>query len=198
MADVKKSILLGLKHEGGLSDHPNDRGGITKYGISLNTFLKKAGIDHNDLDNDGRRKELVGDLDNDGDVDRDDIKLITLDYAIALYREFFAKPLKIRDFEEQMIADQVFDIGINCGVSIGAMILQLGLSNFKEVRVDKIIGNKTLAAANSLSEFETLQLNNYMVDYRIAYYQDLVRRNSKNNDFKTGWINRALSFKVKL
>ena len=31
-------ISKTLKHEGVLSNHPSDRGGLTKYGITFNTF----------------------------------------------------------------------------------------------------------------------------------------------------------------
>lgn len=51
------------KWEGGYFDHPNDPGGVTMYGVSL-MFLK--GLDL-----------WEGDIDGDGDIDRDDVLAVT-------------------------------------------------------------------------------------------------------------------------
>ena len=42
MSDFDRAIEITLKFEGGLSDHVNDKGGLTKYGISANSY---PGID---------------------------------------------------------------------------------------------------------------------------------------------------------
>lgn len=42
MSDFDKAIEITLKFEGGLSDHVNDRGGLTKYGVSQKAY---PGID---------------------------------------------------------------------------------------------------------------------------------------------------------
>ena len=55
------------KWEGGYFDHPNDPGGVTMYGVSL-MFLK--GLDL-----------WEGDIDGDGDIDRDDVLAVTKDTA---------------------------------------------------------------------------------------------------------------------
>ena len=38
MSDFDKAIEITLKFEGGLSDHVNDKGGLTKYGISQKAY----------------------------------------------------------------------------------------------------------------------------------------------------------------
>ena len=57
------------KWEGGYFDHPNDPGGVTMYGVSL-MFLK--GLDL-----------WGGDIDGDGDIDRDDVLAVTKECQIA-------------------------------------------------------------------------------------------------------------------
>lgn len=59
------------KWEGGFFDHPNDPGGVTMYGVSL-MFLKSLGL-------------VEGDIDGDGDIDRDDVLKITRDTAKAIF-----------------------------------------------------------------------------------------------------------------
>lgn len=46
MSDFDKAIEITLKFEGGLSDHVSDKGGLTKYGISLNSY---PGVDVKNL-----------------------------------------------------------------------------------------------------------------------------------------------------
>ena len=64
MANYLKTVPYIMDFEGGLTDHPNDIGGITKYGVSLR-FAKDTG----DLE--------LFDKDHDNDIDRNDIKLIS-------------------------------------------------------------------------------------------------------------------------
>ena len=63
------------KWEGGYFDHPNDPGGVTMYGVSL-MFLK--GLDL-----------WGGDIDGDGDIDRDDVLAVTKDTARDIFKRHF-------------------------------------------------------------------------------------------------------------
>ena len=63
------------KWEGGYFDHPNDPGGVTMYGVSL-MFLK--GLDL-----------WEGDIDGDGDIDRDDVLAVTKDTARDIFKRHF-------------------------------------------------------------------------------------------------------------
>lgn len=76
MANYQLIIPIILKHEGGLTDDPYDRGGITNYGISLK-FAQST-----------KDKELL-DIDKDGDIDREDIKKLTKERAIEVYKKHF-------------------------------------------------------------------------------------------------------------
>jgi lysozyme family protein len=78
MAEFKKSIVYTLKYEGFdiFTDIPEDAGGATKFGISIN-FAKGT----NDLD--------LFDLDNDGQITKEDIKLLDSEKALEVYKEYF-------------------------------------------------------------------------------------------------------------
>lgn len=78
MAEFKKSIVLTLRYEGFdvYTDIKNDKGGPTRFGISLN-FAKGT----NDLD--------LFDLDNDGEITKEDIRLMDSERALEVYKEYF-------------------------------------------------------------------------------------------------------------
>lgn len=59
-----------LRHEGGYVNHPRDPGGVTNLGITLGT---------------ARAYRLH--LDGDGDVDADDVRLLTPETAVLVYRD---------------------------------------------------------------------------------------------------------------
>ncbi|MFX7337199.1 glycosyl hydrolase 108 family protein, partial [Acinetobacter baumannii] len=65
-----RSLAAVLKHEGGYVDHPRDPGGATNLGITL-----------------GTARAYRMDLDADGDVDKDDVRLIDAEAAAPVYRD---------------------------------------------------------------------------------------------------------------
>ncbi|MEG2172314.1 MAG: glycosyl hydrolase 108 family protein, partial [Desulfovibrionaceae bacterium] len=85
--------------EGGLSDHPADPGGITKYGVSLRWLRELAqeecrklarSCDGSNAFDRKHAHSLAGiDFDNDGDIDADDIRACTKAQAAQLFKKHF-------------------------------------------------------------------------------------------------------------
>jgi len=128
-----RAVDLVISVEGGYVDDPLDRGQATKFGISLR-FAAGLG----DGDGDGR---LDLDIDGDGDVDADDIRLLALSDAVAIYR---------REFWQTCACDQmpaglallVFDCAVNQGQPTARRLLQAALA----VSVDGILGPASRSA----------------------------------------------------
>lgn len=65
MADIKLLAPFILSFEGGFVDHPNDPGGATNRGVTIATW-----------------RSVGYDKDGDGDIDVDDLRIITAQDAI--------------------------------------------------------------------------------------------------------------------
>jgi lysozyme family protein len=72
-------------HEGGLSDHPSDPGGLTKFGISQRSYPHL------------------------------DVRNLTWDEAAAIYRRDYWDQPKLGDIPDAGLAEQVFDTAVNSG-----------------------------------------------------------------------------------
>ena len=161
------------KWEGGFVDHPNDPGGATNFGISLR-WLKDAGLDIND----------------DGIVDKKDVRALTPDMAATLYRKYFWNDPRIF-LLHPLVAVAVYDGAVNMGIARSIRHLQefcnvCGQS--RRVTEDGVLGPLTLAAVQAT--FTPLLVAEGVVDKRLAYY-DRLASNPRFTPFQRGWNNRA-------
>ena len=181
VADVQradKACELVLGFEGGLSYNKTDKGGTTNYGISLK-FLQGCGVEE-------------GDLNGDGVVNEADILLLTPEKAKELFIKYFYVPVKADFIKSEAIAIQLFDIAVNSGAPRAGMLVQQSLNAMNmNVAVDGAIGKDTLSKINSADEKE---LNNDLVNARLNFYDNIVRKEPSQSIFLEGWKNRARKF----
>lgn len=152
-----------LRCEGGYTDHPSDPGGATNLGISLRFA-----------------QDIALDLDDDGDTDASDIRLMDISKATELYRKHFWDACSCDNLPHG-IDLLVFDIAVNQGVGSSKRLLQSQL----EVTVDGVVGPKTLEAVRAAHPLSLL-LN--LTAKRILRYE----RTANFETFGEGWINRSL------
>jgi lysozyme family protein len=109
-----------LAHEGGYTNHPDDPGGPTNFGITISDYRKYVKPD----------------------ASAADVRAMALDEAKAIYRAKYWDALCC-DALSPGLDYAVFDYGVNSGIGRAAKVLQRTL----DVAQDGVIGPVTLAAA---------------------------------------------------
>lgn len=149
--------------EGNWSSHEKDPGGLTRWGISLR-FLKSISKDFN----------------GDGVVDGKDLKVMTHGDAEAIYHVRFWQACKC-DKLPRGLDLAVFDCAVNQGIGRASRLLQASL----KVKVDGVLGPKTMEAVGNVSHKELLL---EFMARRILHYSSL----SIFATFGRGWMRRVL------
>lgn len=174
--NVEHYIDRLLEREGSYANHPDDSGGETQWGITINV---------------ARAAGYTGQM-----------KAMPRETAKAIYRQryWFQPRLDQIDAIHPRLAEKLFDIGVNCGSSIGIRFLQRALNilnGTNKLAVDGCIGPETIAA---LKEFKVARGANgpkvllAMVNAQLSvHYIELAERYPKNQTFLYGWqLNRVL------
>lgn len=185
--------LLGI--EGGYVNHRFDKGGATKYGISLR-FLKSEG--QIDLNRDGFA-DL--DLDFDGDIDGVDVRALSIADAKMLYHRCFWHRDGI-DNLPRPLGEALFDQAVNGGSHAAKKMLQQAInvclaksqSAPSQIAVDGQIGTRTLQAMNWVLARGNLSMVALIAAYRLVVknrYRAIVKRDGSQAVFLKGWLRRA-------
>ena len=143
-----KIIPIILEFEGGLVDNKNDTGGITNFGISLN-FAKLT----KDLE--------LFDINKDGIIDREDIKLLTKERAIKIYKKYFWDEYKLESYNSNRLAFILFDMYVNHNPKSVNRMLQTSVNRCKSsnfLEIDGVIGSKSIEAINQVDKNELCQV----------------------------------------
>lgn len=107
-----------LPAEGGLSDNPNDPGGLTNRGLLLPDLRRFS------------RGATAADL-----------RSLTVNETLGIYLALYWQPLRATDLPAG-VACMVFDHGVNAGIGTSAKILQ----RIVGAECDGVIGNLTIAS----------------------------------------------------
>lgn len=166
MADIKVLAPFILSFEGGFSNHPNDTGGATNKGVTIATW-KAQGYDK----------------DGDGDIDVTDLKLITDEDAVkVVMKPHYWDRWKADQIRSQSVANIVVDWVWGSG--------KHGITNVQKllgVKVDGIVGAKTLAALNAR---DPRQLFAEIKKARVQFIEGICKRRPSQKVFKAGWLRR--------
>ena len=171
------------KWEGGESDHPDDGGGLTKYGVSLKFLGGLSGTQSNRdvLERMGIRLPIT----------RQVIYDLTRDQAASLFRWQFWDKLRLSLIPLRP-AVVLYDAAVNSGPAQSVKLAQRGYNRCvaygQPLVVDGIMGPATRAAMNMADTDKCLSA---MLDAREKFIQTIVANNPSQQVFLRGWINRV-------
>ena len=170
MAKVELFAPKILRYEGGFVNDPKDKGGATNMGVTLATW------------------RMVGyDKDGDGDIDADDIKLLSKEDAVKVLKLNYWNRWKADQITNQSIAEILVDWVWGSG-KWGIVIPQRIL----KVVDDGIVGMGTLFAVNSVNQ---RGLHASIFQARKTFIEELVKNHPDQLKFFNGWMNRLNNFK---
>ncbi|WP_302795240.1 glycoside hydrolase family 108 protein [Cloacibacillus evryensis] len=174
--DFERALSFTFGSEGGLSDHPADRGGLTNMGITIGT-LHRAYM-----------QRIVG---------HNDVKSLTRAEAAKIYEKFYWEPSAADEMPWPLCALH-FDAAVNHGLGGAAKLLQRTLSKSRGVplSIDGAIGPKTkrvlYAAMMDMevnAQYRRAFCTTYL-DYREQLFRAIVSNNPSQKVFLRGWLNR--------
>lgn len=182
---TKEDIISGvIRVEGGYVNNQNDLGGETNYGIT-----KPVAIRH--------QKGLCGNFGWDCDMHN-----LSKEMAFYIYEKDYWKSIRLDDIHSIMplVAEKLFDIGVNIGVTRAGKWLQeiinaLGNNKFPDLVVDGKIGQKTIDALNAVVNARNKEavegaILKSLFCLQGAHYINISNTRSLNRTFTFGWLNR--------
>jgi lysozyme family protein len=153
-----------LQFEGGDSDHPNDRGGFTRYGLTLREYLRLY-----------PNKTVA------------DFSALSRDEVIDIVTEEWALRPGYWRIADLWVMWAVIDFAINSGPRTATKALQRAAGLTGDA-VDGLFGRETeMAVANC----DPARLFRRVMAERIRHFANIIRRDQSQAVFAGGWFARA-------
>lgn len=171
-----------MPSEGGISNDPDDRGGLTCYGVSY-AFLKGLSIE---------RPDLVRGMGLPIPVTTLAMMKVTREIACKLFHEVFWLTPNLHQLHAPLACD-CYDIGVNMGVRQGVKFLQASLNKLHKagLAADGIAGPKTVAAQKKLKGSALLSVHEAIIASQKLRYNNIAKVNPSQKKFLKGWLNRS-------
>ena len=167
LTDILVDRIIGdiIAREGGFVDHPADRGGPTKFGITRQTLAAHRGRD----------------------VSIEDVRNITMDEAREIYAARYIRGPRF----DQIGHPALMALVVDCGVLHGTRRATRWLQAAAGVKDDGVVGPLTLRAVNG---GDGPALYRRVLASRCRFIGTLVTRQPSQAAFAAGWANRVARF----
>lgn len=174
MANFLIAYKKTLAHEGGYVNDPDDSGGETYKGVARAMHKDWTGW------------AIIDAAKNDSTFPKNLDDNEKLNEAIQdFYEKKFWNPIKATDIQSQLVAESIFDFGVNAGVKTSAKLAQKVVG----VVQDGWVGPITLRALNSFNKKHFLSA--FTVE-KIRRYVEIIKLRPVMKKYLHGWIRRAL------
>jgi lysozyme family protein len=159
------TVILGiLKAESSAyTNNPNDRGGPTKYGITLNTLRGEPGLE---------------------DATAESVKNLTQAQAVEIYARRYAAPYT------PLSNKQIFAFCVNGAVQHGVAGMNKIIQRAIGVTPDGILGTASWRELQQQERNDPTALLADIVAERCKYYANIISKDSSQRAFAAGWLNR--------
>ena len=161
MADFEKEFYSIIKVEGGFVNDPADKGGATKFGITIKTLSDYLG-----------RNATV-----------EDVKNLDIGTAKIIFKKKYWDVCLLDQIKSQVIAHFIFDQIVNSGPGIAIMLTQAVIGSTQ----DGIMGQRTIALLNVTPEKRFLKSFFKKVQQR---YVQICVKDASQIRFLAGWLEK--------
>ena len=175
VVEIDELINALIEREGGYVDHPADRGGPTRFGIT-------EGV--------ARAQGYGGPM-----------RLLPREEAVAIYRRLYWLRPRFDEIAKRSprVAEELFDTGVNMGPAVAATFLQRALTalnrsgkDFPDLVPDGRIGTATLTALDAFLAIRGKSAETVLLRALEALqgerYLRLAERRPANEVFLYGWL----------
>lgn len=156
-----------IQREGGFVDNPDDRGGPTKFGITLAALREYHKADR---------------------LEAADIAALTKAEAETILRSNYVDRPGFNQIANDQVRAFLVDWGVNSGPATAIKHLQILLPG---CRADGVLGPDTAKIANTCDQIKLL---NHLITLRLDFVHHLVKNDPNQAQFLGGWVNRIEEF----
>lgn len=190
MANFKEAYEITMGHEGGYSNDPVDAGGETYKGITKR------------FEPDWEGWVIIDSLRNNPNFPKclDENEELQ-EKVMEVYKRKYWDIFWGDKFDNQDIANEMFDTGVNMGTTRAIKYLQKSLNllnrdqkNYSDISEDGVIGNNTLNTLNNfLNKFkkDVKYLLKLMNLFQGMHYINYMSKSPKQERFARGWLSRV-------
>lgn len=164
-----------IEREGGYVDDPDDGGGPTNMGITLETLAAWR----------EKQRRGVG-----AKVTAWDVKRLDRAEAYAIYYHEYVTGPGFDQIKNITLRELVVDFGVHSGQPRAGRMLQMAVNRHegRTLKVDGEVGPKTLAAVNGLPG---ASLGVIYMGLRVAFMGRVITNKRSQAKWAAGWMNRA-------